>query len=445
LKFVSPDWSGLGKRLSLILEREILMNSKKLAVILSVLSLAVMVGLTSLSGGKARAAASCSVPSGAYPTIQSAANDATCTQINVAPGVYNENVVVSNPTTISGAQAGDSDFVTRNANPAAESTVNGVAPTGAVPVFAINAAGVTIDGFTIKNAVSSFAAVGIAVRGGANNAAIVNNIIDTITTPDTGGNGTAQAVYLTAGGADGVNIENNEMKNVHSNRSAKGVLIGDNGGTNPSQNVQIKGNSIHDIISDTRGSYGVSVANVPNVSGLKVLDNTIANLTSGGWVHAIGLEGDTPGVIVNGNDISNLNDTTPTAVPDSIAVWFESNPSFGSAQVHANNFNLTPASFGIAVHPALSGGSVDGTCNWWNSPSGPTAASNPAGTGCLVSPNVSYKPWLISPAPGGTCIGGNVPSNANQCKTGGWMSSTRANGSTFKNQGDCIQYVNTGK
>jgi hypothetical protein len=31
------------------------------------------------------------------------------------------------------------------------------------------------------------------------------------------------------------------------------------------------------------------------------------------------------------------------------------------------------------------------------------------------------------------------------CKNGGWQSYTRADGSLFKNQGDCIQYVNTGK
>ncbi|MEY2512138.1 MAG: hypothetical protein QOE26_2901 [Verrucomicrobiota bacterium] len=35
------------------------------------------------------------------------------------------------------------------------------------------------------------------------------------------------------------------------------------------------------------------------------------------------------------------------------------------------------------------------------------------------------------------------PSNANQCKNGGWQTFTTPR--TFKNQGDCIQYVNTGK
>ena len=31
------------------------------------------------------------------------------------------------------------------------------------------------------------------------------------------------------------------------------------------------------------------------------------------------------------------------------------------------------------------------------------------------------------------------------CKNGGWMNLKRTDGSSFKNQGDCIQFVNTGK
>lgn len=37
-----------------------------------------------------------------------------------------------------------------------------------------------------------------------------------------------------------------------------------------------------------------------------------------------------------------------------------------------------------------------------------------------------------------------VPTNAQQCKNGGWMTAFRADGSAFKNQGDCIQFLNTG-
>jgi len=39
----------------------------------------------------------------------------------------------------------------------------------------------------------------------------------------------------------------------------------------------------------------------------------------------------------------------------------------------------------------------------------------------------------------------NEPTSKEQCKNGGWQSLTRADGSAFKNQGDCIQYANTGK
>jgi hypothetical protein len=38
-----------------------------------------------------------------------------------------------------------------------------------------------------------------------------------------------------------------------------------------------------------------------------------------------------------------------------------------------------------------------------------------------------------------------VATGKDACKNNGWQSLVRADGSTFKNQGDCIQYVNTGK
>jgi hypothetical protein len=38
-----------------------------------------------------------------------------------------------------------------------------------------------------------------------------------------------------------------------------------------------------------------------------------------------------------------------------------------------------------------------------------------------------------------------VATDKDQCKKDGWKGVKRSNGSSFKNQGDCIQYVNTGK
>jgi len=39
----------------------------------------------------------------------------------------------------------------------------------------------------------------------------------------------------------------------------------------------------------------------------------------------------------------------------------------------------------------------------------------------------------------------DVPASRDDCKDGGWMDLAREDGSTFNNQGDCIQYANTGK
>jgi hypothetical protein len=39
----------------------------------------------------------------------------------------------------------------------------------------------------------------------------------------------------------------------------------------------------------------------------------------------------------------------------------------------------------------------------------------------------------------------HIATNREQCKNGGWQTMRRADGSTFRNQGDCIQYVNTGR
>jgi hypothetical protein len=382
----------------------------------------------------------CTVP-GDHATIQLAVDDPTCDTINVSPGLYNENVTINRSLTLNGAQAGVSVTGTGRAFAAAsESLINGQ--------ITIQAAAVTVDGFSITHPVPAFAALAVVIKSAGNGALITNNLIDTVTTPDPTGNGTAQGVYL-QGGPDDVTISDNSIRNISSVRSAKGILIGDNGDVNAAKNTVIQGNTISNVTStgtntgSIKGAYGVSVANVAlssgGVTGLNIADNGISNLTGVGWVHAVGLEGNAPGVVVEDNDISNLN--TPSA--DNIAVWFEISTSLSTAQVHHNNFNLTAASFGIAVHPALTGGPVNGTCNWWNSPSGPTAASNPGGTGTKVSPNVTYSPWLNAPAPTGTCV--SVVTTQAQCKNGGWMNFIRADGSSFKNQGDCIQYINTGK
>jgi hypothetical protein len=46
--------------------------------------------------------------------------------------------------------------------------------------------------------------------------------------------------------------------------------------------------------------------------------------------------------------------------------------------------------------------------------------------------NINFEPFVVA-------------ASKDACKNGGWMTLHRADGSSFNNQGDCIQYVNTGK
>src|SRR6476620_8988770 len=108
-------------------------------------------------------AATCSVPSSGYPTIQAAVNDITCATINVAPGVYTENVTVPRAVVLNGAQAGQ-PIGSRVSGGPAESVLTGADPAGSVAVLTITASNVTVDGFTISDAVTANAAVGIDIK-----------------------------------------------------------------------------------------------------------------------------------------------------------------------------------------------------------------------------------------------------------------------------------------
>ncbi len=63
-------------------------------------------------------------------------------------------------------------------------------------------------------------------------------------------------------------------------------------------------------------------------------------------------------------------------------------------------------------------------------------------TGGAAVPSVFGNGFLIDNL---SLSSSNVLSLPSQCKDGGWETSSRADGSEFNNQGDCIQYVNTGK
>jgi hypothetical protein len=390
-------------------------------------------------------AATCSVPTLAYPTIQSAVNDPVCTTINVAPGIYNENVTINRSLTLNGAQAGQT-VALRTSGGAAESTLQGADPTGSMPVILINATHVTVDGFTIRNLVTANAATGIDIKGISNNANIQYNIFDGISTLEAGPTGIAQAIFLESGPILIV-IEQNKIQNVIGIQAARAIFIGDGDTINPTDNVLIRANTITGITSTLGGAYGLLVLSAAPTTSIFFTENDVSNLEGATLVHGVGLESDTPQLLVLYNNFTNL--IGPAT--DNVAVWFgANNPStFGplTEAVQSNNFNLTIMSYGIGIHPSLTpiNEPFDGQCNWWGSPDGPGPVG--PGSGARVSPNVAYSPWAIAPGVGTAfiCAGNNVPTTEAQCKNGGWTRSVRPDGTPFKNQGDCLQFVNTGQ
>ena len=72
----------------------------------------------------------------------------------------------------------------------------------------------------------------------------------------------------------------------------------------------------------------------------------------------------------------------------------------GSVQAYRNSLTANSA-FGFFKDPS-SGGSVVGTCNWWNSRNGPGPVG-PSTTGDKVTAGVSFSPWLTSSNLDGKC------------------------------------------
>ena len=381
------------------------LNSRKVKLGLSALAFTVAAGsVLALNGGVSQAAVGgpvCNVPAD-YPTISAAVAVPTCTTVRVAPGDYNESVVITREVKLRGAKSGV-NVNSRTFDAVSESTIKGVA--GAA--VTVDAKDVVVDGFSITNPNQG---TGVVVKTAGENAIIKNNIVDTIGdatfAPNTVG------IYLETG-PDSVDVLGNKINNIQSIASAQGILVGDSTSADPSLDTLIRKNVITNVTS-TRGAYGIQLNNgartpaqlatATGYTEATVISNTIKDL-KGEWAHGIGLEGETPNVVVTYNRISNLTDINPTPIADAIAVFFEANQFFFTAEVNRNSLDVAAANYGIAVHPALTTAypslSVDGECNWWGAASGPGPVG--PGSGSKVTTGVDFNPWLKSANLDGKC------------------------------------------
>ena len=384
----------------------------------------------------------CGGNSPCYTTIQAAVNAATAGDtIKVADATYSELVQVNKTLTLQGSQAG----VDARMRSGAESIVG----TGD-GAFQIEADNVTVDGFTIQGVVNDpsqppYTGLGAGVwmnpgfSGTQGGAQILNNIIqnniagiefdNTGTIPakvqfnmirgnNSPGAGSGNGIETTTFGLTNALVDNNKF-------------IGQTGSSMvveaPSSSVTVSNNTL---------DAGIALFLASNFT---INGNTSIGNTADGTIY---IGGGDSGITVSSNVLNN--GVEGIVSEDLYSVGPNSTFTAHNNCISGNSTN------GVRVaHLSYAGGplSFNATSNWWGAASGPKYNGSGPGTGDnIADPDgvVAYMPFLTSKT-GTPCAPPPIgpPTTANQCKNGGWQTFNTPR--SFKNQGDCIQYVNTGK
>jgi hypothetical protein len=340
---------------------------------------------------------------GTYSTISAAVAAASAGDtIKVCPGTYPESVGVDKGLIINGANAGIS--------PNAGSRLTESVVTGASPTIRLNTTdSVTIDGFTFSG--TTGAIIDSYMTG--NKPTIERNIF------------TAAADSFFFANSDIVTFEDNYLHDLTDCDVCEGLFLAGNWNGATGTVASIKSN-----VWSTVGGPGMNLSNVKGtLSG-----NRFSFVTYYGSLLANGTNLD-----VSGNTFDHTINPNPTVRTWGAGVrFFTPSAGFG-ARITGNTF--TSNYVGIGVRQGTSDPTVDitgmdvyahqnnfvgntaaglrhdglgtfnATCNWWNSPSGPTNVGNPGGTGDVVDGTgpVTFKPWLVAPGPSGSCLGGLPP------------------------------------
>jgi hypothetical protein len=358
--------------------------------------------------------------------------------IHVAIGLYNEQVQITKTLTLLGAQSGV-DARTRSGS---ESVIDNAC--GPVQIMADK---VVLDGFTIQGSTSSdpcFLA-GIWTNPGFSGTQgghqILNNIIQNNIT----------GIELDNTGTFPTLVQHNLIQTNNNPGPGSGNGIQVNFGL---VNATIDANKFSGHVNSSFliagvPSSGLTVSNNELVGGTperivwgSVTNSTITGNTSVGSTATNGtvrLFGGNSNISITNNVLKN--GIRGIRVDDPFTIG----PNSG---ITAHNNCITGNTVaGLEVATGGHTGTLDAKSNWWGAASGPKYNGAGPGTGDnIIDPGlvVAYIPFLTSTT-GTPCAPPPIgpPTNANQCKNDGWKTFNAPR--TFKNQGDCIQYVNTGK
>jgi hypothetical protein len=377
----------------------------------------------------------CGGNSPCYTTIQAAINAAAPGDtIEVSDGFYDESVDINKSLTLNGAQHG----VDARNRSGAESVIN-----HACSPVRIEADNVTLDGFTVQGSTQAdpCTIAGIWMNPGFSGtqggAQILNNIVQN----------NISGIEFDNTGTIPAKVQFNLIRNNNNTGPGSGNGIQTNFGLT---NATIDNNKFV-------GQTNTSILFAAPVSSVTISNNTLDTGIAMYISTGISITGNTSigntvsGTIYLGGGDSNVTISSNVLNNGVEAIVIEN--AFGSnsnVTVSPNNCIAGNSVNGLRVsHLGYTGSahSLSAINNWWGAASGPNYNGTGPGTGDKITdPDgvVNFSPFLTSKA-GTPCAPPPVgpPTTANQCKNDGWK--TFNNPRTFKNQGDCIQYVNTGK
>ena len=380
----------------------------------------------------------CFVGYNAFPTIQAGLNAVTVKgTVNVAPGLFTENLTMSKLATLAGAGSGS--------DPTADTVIVSAAPNN--PVITVTAGGGTsvtnplvISALRVTGAIGAdnpgagielaapgafylFTDVAAVTNGGdglAQNLGGGGNSNIVITGCTFSDNGSAGLRVPTSGSIDGLTVTNSHFDG---NVYGMEVFMG-NGSGSVFQNVNVSQSTFNN--NSSKGTYFEKLNNA-SFSYITVSNSGYTNANAVGF--NINLKyGAYSNVVISNSDIIGCGNGD-TNVGGGVVIEargtgndssYSGNPATLSGVTLAN-LNVTGSLDGIRfgepgknnVGPTgvvivdcnLSGNSRNGvnndtvtttvaTSNWWGNVSGPSGAANPYGTGSGVSSLVSFSPWL---------------------------------------------------
>ena len=342
--------------------------------------------------------------------------------IEVCPGTYAENVTLNKDLTLNGAQAG----VDARGRVASESTI--APPSGNGINLVAGSAGATIDGFTVSGGTSSIT----SGSGPINGVGILNNRLMGFTSSGTFMNDSGtdmtfnQNAYDAASKVGGGGLAHFDTDNFDGLHFTNNTVQGYGGGTgffvdgnNNMGHSSVRQPLLSGNLLDGAGT-GMNLGSRAFEAGI-IMDNTFSNngfdgLQGGMQLTFISLnvfmDNGRSGIAftsfgnIGGDRGAQHNDVWDNEFSGngSEAMFFSSAQSPGTIstnEVHSNNIE---GNTNGAVYSGTETINVD--CNWWGDASGPTAASNPPGSGdTAVGAGLDFTPWLTAPAPGGPCDG----------------------------------------